>query len=572
MIESIKKFYTYFGPKLKEVVFLDKSENLVERYNDLPKNDQFFNCDTGEADYYSPDFIRLLFSREDYVDNLLEVMANDDKNIIEFKAFVSDMRAQTFAKIRKSSLIRFVINEIQYLSNEEKERAIRVIHYAEQNLDPLPLLDDDSIFTCTMGNKSVSCPVKLLAKLFFKDFEQAENNDYGFLPIEYQPHEFMYCALQWARQNSVFDKYTMSNEAEQFMYRLTHDMLFDFSTVNMLNETKDDFTLNAELDRELISYATRNMPKKFTKFQKNVLAYLRLCVHFHYDAGFYASNQQGRAADFHSDIEHLKDISMSNPSIVCYEFPPIYGRALTKLGTHYEFHNLYSTYGGGHANLKFKSDGYLVQVEPLYSIFDSDFIKTRLEHRIDGLICLNENKATQQRFNDEVKEVVSYFYENEYQFDPIAGHYEELKNEYEQLNQNKPKVSLKDKIDLLRRQIPDILLLPGLVRTIYTKKVCDCIFDKERKDGRFEHTIIAEKVDYPDTEYMPLSIFSIISKSELGKPLTAKYLKIDFKDNVSFISKTELEEGITSGKYVCTSDSHSIPGLDINIKEKNEDE
>ncbi len=569
MLESIEKFYKYFGPKMNDVVFLDKSENIIEKYPDLPKNSQFYSSLTGESDYYSPDLIHILLSRDDYIDNLLQVLQNSKLNYVELRGFVSDMRAQTFETMRKSSLIKFIINEKKYFTPAELKRARRILDFAEKNFDPLVLLEDTSQYSCLMGNKTVSFPISSLASLFFNNYARVYNNDYGFLPSEVQPHEFMYCALQWARLTGVFEKYPMSNESEHFMYALAHDAFFDFSTVNLLNETKDEFTLNAQIDHDLVSYATKNMPKKFTKFQKNVLAYIRLCSYFHYDAGFYASNQKGRSAEFHSNIEHLKDITMSNASIVCYEFPPIFGRALNKLGTNYEFHNLYSTYGGGHANLKFKTDGYLVQAEPLYSIFDSDFIKTRLEHRIDGLTCLNENRATQARFKSEVDQVVDYFFKNEYKFDPIAGHWEQLKNEYSQLCEEKTKLSLSDKIGLLRQQIPDILLLPGLVRTIYTKKVCDCIFDAERREGRFEHTIVAEKVDYPDTEYMPVSIFSIVSKTQ---PENAKYLKIDFKDNVSHISKTDLQKGFDSGKYMRMSDSHSIPGIVVSEKESSDDE
>ena len=74
MLESIEKFYKYFGPKMNDVVFLDKSENIIEKYPDLPKNSQFYSSLTGESDYYSPDLIHILLSRDDYIDNLLQVL------------------------------------------------------------------------------------------------------------------------------------------------------------------------------------------------------------------------------------------------------------------------------------------------------------------------------------------------------------------------------------------------------------------------------------------------------------------------------------------------------------------
>lgn len=557
MIEELERNLRLYERFLDSAVFLPLDEHVHEF---LAKYEKKWVQNGENQEPYYKEVILAILKNKDVLENLRRVYLNPNSSLVDIRAFKNEKIAMPVTRLRDSTMLFALLNEFESLSEEEKATAKPYLDEYASTLDPRVMLEDSSEYSCTMGNKTITIPVKKLAKFLTDDYKNARGGDISsFATDGYSGSEFLFAVKSWARSDNIITRYIFDPEAKEVFSALERDEIVDFYGVDKLNETNNPFTKGTKVSPDITDYVFSSMPANFSKTEKAIYAYIKLCRCLQYDAGFYASNQQGLAADFHADKSNLDNINLENNEVVCYEFAAIYGEILNMLNINYEYRNLYTQYGGGHADLVFKSDGFVVEAEPLKSILGSDFCKARFDEAVSGLNPLNSNKSSQEAFKRAIYDVSDYIRENEPD-NTIGSEFNLWKQQYDQISDTKVEIPMGEKFHILEKQMQDVKDYNSISKLIYLKRICDRMFEQERKQEDFEMIILNEQVESNRTSALPIVLLVFQPKNrEEGK---TKYVKYGYDDTFSMLSKKQLIEKLKTKQFGFINESRAIPGID----------
>lgn len=157
------------------------------------------------------------------------------------------------------------------------------------------------------------------------------------------------------------------------------------------------------MNTELLNTLFSNIPNNLTKLEQAIFLYIKLCKLLTYDELFYVMNED--AIKYHENINNLKNITLENNKVVCYEFNILYAEVLDRLGIKYQIQD-YSKGNSrkGHANLIFKSDDFIVTADSVTSILMGDLTNAKLGYPLVGLTCKNNPQ--------EFEKLISKVYQN----------------------------------------------------------------------------------------------------------------------------------------------------------------
>ena len=302
---------------------------------------------------------------------------------------------------------------------------------------------------------------------------------------------------------------------------------FDYESINTYLETID-YNKNISINSDLLKELTLDLNKydNFLEFLMHV--YIKMCKMFTYDASFYANNQRGEIALKHSDINNLVKINKENNKIVCYEFTGIFAYILKKFHVNYQIHQVNNKYGKCHNYLSFRYHQYIVKVDAVLAIMESDLTGAKINLDIDGFSCLNQSRQTRLKFLEHLKNV----YVNE----------QELVNFKDDLLTNLS--IIKDKIKKYNLEIMD-----ALAYIIYQKKyILRSIEDK---------IVIIKKRD--NNDYKPIMILAL--REEIGN---YNYIIYDYPD-FYIVSREEIINNFNNNIYGYIKE-YNIPGIVKEIK------
>lgn len=145
------------------------------------------------------------------------------------------------------------------------------------------------------------------------------------------------------------------------------------------------------MNSELLNTLFLNIPNNLTKLEQAIFLYIKLCKLLTYDEFFYTMNKD--AIKYHEDINNLKNITLENNKVVCYEFNMLYAEILDKLGIKYQIQDYSKDKSRkGHANLVFKYDNFIVMADSVTSILMGDLTNAKLGYPLVGLTCKNNPK------------------------------------------------------------------------------------------------------------------------------------------------------------------------------------
>ncbi len=275
----------------------------------------------------------------------------------------------------------------------------------------------DEEYTISIDGKEYSFKVKDLIQ-FMKMAEDDvydllfENGNFKGIPIEY----FAYAGLSYFNENKIESRYILPEEIEGTLSLLRSDYFVDTYAVNKYFKTTDTLYKNVEINSELRNRILDGMPTDASELEKAIYIYIKMCKILKYDDEYYAEGQRGEVKRKHSSLEHVKDISVDNNKVVCYEFNMIYSKLLSEIPINFQTNYkglVDEQYGDGHANLTFRVGNVIVNADSVTSILRGDLYRAKRDERLEGLKCENRNIYTQEKFSTAVSKMYRLIVEQE---------------------------------------------------------------------------------------------------------------------------------------------------------------
>ncbi|MBP3461130.1 MAG: hypothetical protein J6K21_01805 [Bacilli bacterium] len=417
----------------------------------------------------------------------------------------------------------------------------------------------DDYFTYIIDDNNVNIPVSL-----FIDFLECSNEEYNkFFNLENSdkiigiPKEyFIYSLIKFFRSNNIFEKYYIPKEIKERYNELLESRKIDLQALNKINKT---FNVNSEkikLNSELETSIFKGISTDLNKLEKAIYIYLKLCDLLTYDEEFYTLNSEDNINNKHENIKKLESITLSNNSVICYEFNAIYSKFLDKIEVNYETNASYSDiFGGGHEDLTFKCGKYLVKADSTITIIlYSDIVNVKLGKSLNGLICQNINKNTQKEFKKNLEKVYKIYIDEKIKNKKNLINFDELMKKYK-LIREKENIELFDKFKILIQEINKSDLI-GVDAMSYVHQLTKLIFNNNELSTNFNFTIIKNISKSSNT----INLCGIFT---LNNNIYYSYIP---KKVLSRLSKEEIENLFNEGFFEYIDLEHQIPGININKK------
>lgn len=382
---------------------------------------------------------------------------------------------------------------------------------------------------------------------------------------------FVYATYKYFRETGVLNKYMVPENIYNRYDDIEKFQKIDIQSLNQLLETTDtkhnDFDLNEALKKQILN----GMPENYSKLEKAIYIYIKMCKLLTYDDEYYAVNQKGIATEKHKDINYASNITLSNNSIVCFEFNLIYSKLLNELGINFSSNYegmMGEAYGFGHANLRFRCDKFLVKADSVTSILKGDLMQAKLNQPLKGLVCSNHNTNTYKEFNELVSKVYELVakQEKDSKKDVQVEHvqtFEEIMKEYESVTDNIKKIDLSEKLSILIDKVNSTKMV-GIDSLSYVLQLRNVLFDEYEKAKNIAVTIIRNNEPFDkDKVAMASAIFTLNSTDYNNDENNNVYYYFNPNKQLVLITKEELQAKFDDGifEYVDVNDP-KIPGID----------
>lgn len=362
----------------------------------------------------------------------------------------------------------------------------------------------------------------------------------------------MYAIRKLIKKEKILERYHFPRIFAKRYHLLKEQQLVDYQAINAFDENDIiyDFSINDKLKKSIY----KGMNKNYSDVEKSVYLYIKLCKMFSYDPEFYLYDQKGANAKFHEDISRLSKITSGDDLIVCYEFNALYSKLLEELNIKYRL-NIRSSlvYGGGHANLDYIVDKFIVFADSVTSISTGDLVNVKLNQKLEGLKCLNKSRQTREEFDGIVKRIYKDIVNSEdNNLDTLIREYRFLKTDYKN-------VSLKDRIKILLEELNmvDMKTMDCLGYLMRLKRI---MFTSLELDKHISFVVLKKE---EKGEVYPCVIVTINQNDNISVSLDNEYLEYRIGKDPIKVSKEEIKKMFFNDqlKYLRSSKKR-IPGID----------
>lgn len=382
---------------------------------------------------------------------------------------------------------------------------------------------------------------------------------------------FLYALKKYYNKNFIETSYLLTPNIETNFASIMVDEYVDTAAIN--KEYKHDPVVDEyEVNKELEEYIMSGISPDFTLLEKAIYIYIKLCKSLTYDEEFYAAHQKGDVALKHKNIRHLKDISLTNNSVVCWEFNAIFSYLLNKLGINSGTNVRDYAYGDGHNNVEFRCDKYLVIADAVTSIFTGDLYNAKLNKPIVGLGCHNRNVDTRIDFERSVDKVYEYI-KNEELFEHHdllkEGNLNELLLKYKKYTENYKELPIPERVAILFEKVNSMKRLKGMDTYSYIMQLGKIFFKPEERDYNIKFELIKNnEPKEEEKETMPLGVLAVNPVLFSKVSYENSYYIYSSKYGFEPISYFTLKERFENGTYEYMNGSRQgIPGIFVK-KEK----
>ena len=437
------------------------------------------------------------------------------------------------------------------LNTQQKIRISTLCNFTKLNSLEKKFQNDEHI--AVVDGEVVSIKVSDLLKVLTMKEEEFTQFVYGKNPFAYSKEIVVYMLNDFIKRNRIMEKYHLEEYIINRYKDLEAQSIIDYESINKNLKANDDdlegnslieqITINEQLYEEVFKYHKNT----YSSLETAMYVYVRLCELLTYDQGYYASPK----TDDVNKLEDINNISLTNNAVTNYEFLLLYTALLREMKIRYTLDNRLLGGNADKASITFRSGEYLVKVDTLSDVLNSDFTNAKINAPLTGLICLNQNQISKQKFEELFYKIIKELIETKKERILFEGSLQEYHNKYARTD-----LSFKDKFYVLLKDIarPN---LKGIDAIAYQKKVFENLFGN---DDRISINFISSMINnYKDYTYTPLTIITLKTNDEV------RYYMIDpnHQNIVERISESELEEYFLSGEYAYLDEVDEIPELEL---------
>lgn len=434
--------------------------------------------------------------------------------------------------------------------------------------------EQDKYYEINIDGTKYKIKIKNMIELMMMPNEEFDdlcsNDSVSFINGIPKTH-FIYASYKYFRETGVLNKYMVPENIYNRYDDIEKLQKIDIQSLNQLLETTDtkhnDFELNEALKNQILE----GIPENYSKLEKAIYIYIKMCKLLTYDDEYYAVNQKGIATEKHKDINYASNITPSNNSVVCFEFNLIYSKLLNGLGINFSSNYkgmIGEAYGIGHANLRFRCDKFLVKADSVTTILKGDLMQAKLNQPLKGLKCTNYNTNTFKEFNQMVTKVYELVatQEKDSKKDVQVEHvqtFEEIMKEYESVTDNIKKIDISEKLSILIDKVNSTNMV-GIDSLSYVLQLRNVLFDEYEKVQNITVTIIRNNEPYDkDKIAMASAIFTLNPNNYYNDEDSNIYYYFNPNKRLIPITKEELQAKFNDGifEYIDVNNP-PIPGID----------
>lgn len=538
--EQLLKEYPYLARTLNHNIVL--SEETSKYYKSFP-------VILGKRTQLAIDLLCSDFIYEKYTSKLIDgTLLTSTLNVFEIY-FGDTLVINSFSKIELFKVLSYLMNEQIFVpSSKEKER----FNALKQSVSLENLISERNNFQIRVDN----IPYKISSQTII-DFislspsKRKAMKMYANIPIKHMA----YLAVHFIKDTKLLDNYEVSDKIKTSIESLESYQEIDFESTNQYLKNDDPNEQKISINPELKSKILESIPEGLDNLQKAIFIYMKMCEILTYDDEFYAVNQQGVVAFKHEKIDHINEITPSNNRVVCYEFNAIYSVFLKQLGFNYRTisRGYMDDFGGGHAFLTFKSGEYIVKVDSVTGVLNGDIPRVKQKLPLEGIIILNKNKDTKEKFKAELKRMEGLYYK--IGKEPT---FEETLKAYEQSSPNITIIPFSEKLAIFFTKLTDNNYAQ-VDRLGYIQILKKTLFSQLELDNNISISYIRNNHPLPDLEAESIVVIAIDDDTSDE----TKYYIYNARLGLNEIEKEELQERFDNGHYdyINPKSKPNIPGI-----------
>ena len=538
--EQLLKEYPYLARTLNHNIVL--SEETSKYYKSFP-------VILGKRTQLAIDLLCSDFIYEKYTSKLIDgTLLTSTLNVFEIY-FGDTLVINSFSKIELFKVLSYLMNEQIFVpSSKEKER----FNALKQSVSLENLISERNNFQIRVDN----IPYKIRSQTII-DFislspsKRKAMKMYANIPIKHMA----YLAVHFIKDTRLLDNYEVSDKIKTSIESLESYQEIDFESTNQYLKNDDPNEQKISINPELKSKILESIPEGLDNLQKAIFIYMKMCEILTYDDEFYAVNQQGVVAFKHEQIDHINEITPSNNRVVCYEFNAIYSVFLKQLGFNYRTisRGYMDDFGGGHAFLTFKSGEYIIKVDSVTGVLNGDIPRVKQKLPLEGIIILNKNKDTKEKFKAELKRMEGLYYK--IGKEPT---FEETLKAYEQSSPNITIIPFSEKLAIFFTKLKNNKYAQ-VDRLGYIQILKKTLFSQLELDNNISISYIRNNHPLPDLEAESIVVIAIDDDTSDE----TKYYIYNARLGLNEIEKEELQERFDNGHYdyINPKSKPNIPGI-----------
>lgn len=538
--EQLLKEYPYLARTLNHNIVL--SEETSKYYKSFP-------VILGKRTQLAIDLLCSDFIYEKYTSKLIDgTLLTSTLNVFEIY-FGDTLVINSFSKIELFKVLSYLMNEQIFVpSSKEKER----FNALKQSVSLENLISERNNFQIRVDN----IPYKISSQTIIDFISLSPSKRkvmkmYANIPIKHMA----YLAVHFIKDTKLLDNYEVSDKIKTSIESLESYQEIDFESTNQYLKNDDPNEQKISINPELKSKILESIPEGLDNLQKAIFIYMKMCEILTYDDEFYAVNQQGVVAFKHEKIDHINEITPSNNRVVCYEFNAIYSVFLKQLGFNYRTisRGYMDDFGGGHAFLTFKSGEYIIKVDSVTGVLNGDIPRVKQKLPLEGIIILNKNKDTKEKFKAELKRMEGLYYK--IGKEPT---FEETLKAYEQSSPNITIIPFSEKLAIFFTKLKNNNYAQ-VDRLGYIQILKKTLFSQLELDNNISISYIRNNHPLPDLEAESIVIIAIDDDTSDE----TKYYIYNARLGLNEIEKEELQERFDNGHYdyINPKSKPNIPGI-----------
>lgn len=542
--EQLLKDYPYLARTLNHNIVL--SEETSKYYKSFP-------VILGKRTQLAIDLLCSDFIYEKYTSKLIDgTLLTSTLNVFEIY-FGDTLVINSFSKIELFKVLSYLMNEQIFVpSSKEKER----FNALKQSVSLENLISERNSFQIRVDN----IPYKISSQTII-DFislspsKRKAMKMYANIPIKHMA----YLAVHFIKDTKLLDNYEVSDKIKTSIESLESYQEIDFESTNQYLKNDDPNEQKISINPELKSKILESIPEGLDNLQKAIFIYMKMCEILTYDDEFYAVNQQGVVAFKHEKIDHINEITPSNNRVVCYEFNAIYSVFLKQLGFNYRTisRGYMDDFGGGHAFLTFKSGEYIIKVDSVTGVLNGDIPRVKQKLPLEGIIILNKNKDTKEKFKAELKRMEGLYYK--IGKEPT---FKETLKAYEQSSPNITIIPFSEKLAIFFTKLKNNNYAQ-VDRLGYIQILKKTLFSQLELDNNISISYVRNNHPLPDLEAESIVVIAIDDDTSDE----TKYYIYNARLGLNEIEKEELQERFDNGHYdyINPKSKPNIPGIKTEV-------